>query len=372
MHEQTPLSLINIMRKKFKEVAKPHVDNEAATTSPNQPDGEPELDQAAAGNTPIVEPPTRTPKRKARRGGKRTGEVRQNSDEPPVDPPVLESSLAVAGAVQPQAHMTELQVEEIDISKGIQCRVRHCDKTIAEFAEQMRGGAEFPPITIFEVDGRRVLTDGHHRLLAARKAGLKSISANVHAGTYKEALRSSIQANAKLKLNFTNEDKRESVRQALAEFQSELSHREIAKLCCVSPGLVDTIVLEQKKVPTVGNTSTDAGAQASPGNGEEVIEPPREGADSEAAAEDSAESSNPASEQPAGEAQEAASATVRKPKNRPDAKPEAKLLARINKATPEICGEVALLLFTLGAKVRSKTELRAAFNTWLTDQVSEI
>ena len=359
------------MKNRTNTAVKSHTNTTTQIPSPTQPDGKPQLDQAAVGSTPTVEPPSGTLKPKARRGGQTTRAVRQPIEEPPVDLPIIEPAPAVSEAVQPQARLTELPVDEIDINLGIQCRVRHCDKTIAEFAEQMLAGAKFPPITVYEVEGCRVLTDGHHRLLAARKAGLNSISAKIWTGSHRDALRSSIGVNAKHKLNFNNKDKRKAVTMSLAELQSELSHRDIAKLCCVSPGLVDKIALEQKKVPTEGNTSTDAGAQASPGNGKEVVEPPREGADSEAAAEDSAESSNPASEQPADEAQEAASATKRNPKHSPDVKSEAKLLARIKKATPEICGEIALLLFTLGAKVDSKEELRGAFNKWLTDQVTE-
>ena len=241
------------MKNRTNTAVKSHTNTTTQIPSPTQPDGKPQLDQAAVGSTPTVEPPSGTLKPKARRGGQTTRAVRQPIEEPPVDLPIIEPAPAVSEAVQPQARLTELPVDEIDINLGIQCRVRHCDKTIAEFAEQMLAGAKFPPITVYEVEGCRVLTDGHHRLLAARKAGLKSISAKIWTGSHRDALRSSIQANAKLKLNFTNEDKRESVRQALAEFQSELSHREIAKLCCVSPGLVDKIALEQKKVPTEGS-----------------------------------------------------------------------------------------------------------------------
>lgn len=367
----TPLP-VKHMKKISKNATAPQQMSESKIVLNTQCNAVPQQDQGAAGSPAIAEPASFSAKPKARRSGKQAGQRRQPIEQAPIEPPVLEPAPAGTDPLQPDVQVAELPVDEIDISKGIQCRVRHCDATITEFAEQMLAGAKFPPITVYEVEGCRVLTDGHHRLLAARKAGLNSISANVHAGTYKEALRSSIQANAKLKLNFTNEDKRESVRQALAEFQSELSHRAIAKLCCVSPGLVDNIVLEQKKVPTVGSTSTDADAQASSDTGADAVESPSEEADPEANAKHAPERSAPASEQPTDEAQEAASATARKAKERPEAKPEAKLLARIKKATPEICGEIALLLFTLDAKVGSKTALRAAFNSWLTGQVSEI
>ena len=104
---------------------------------------------------------------------------------------------------------------------------------------------------MIEVDGQLVLADGHHRLFASQAAGKTTILAKVWQGTRRDALRWSIKLNARSKLNFTNEDKKRAVKLALDEFGDELSNRQIAHLCCVSPGLVDKI--KKATLPTVGS-----------------------------------------------------------------------------------------------------------------------
>jgi ParB-like chromosome segregation protein Spo0J len=61
----------------------------------------------------------------------------------------------------------------------------------------MQEGVALPPVTVV-VDGRVLwLADGFHRALAAEKLGLKNLEAEVHLGSKIDALRISLQANAK-------------------------------------------------------------------------------------------------------------------------------------------------------------------------------
>src|SRR5262249_8043073 len=127
----------------------------------------------------------------------------------------------------------------IPIDPGAQTRARVRARVIRDYAAAMteqlaEGHLRFPPVILF-TDGRDYwLGDGFHRVLAAQKAGLTEIAAEVRPGTQRDALLFGIAANSAHGLSRTNADKRKAVACLLADAEwSQWSDREIARRCRV-------------------------------------------------------------------------------------------------------------------------------------------
>lgn len=120
---------------------------------------------------------------------------------------------------------------------GTQVRVKTDDKKVAEYAADMLDGDKFPPVDLFHDGATYLMADGFHRALAASRNEFKDIESIVHKGTKSDALKFALSANAAHGLKRTNEDKRNAVAMALAEWPT-ISAREIAKMCGVSNEMV--------------------------------------------------------------------------------------------------------------------------------------
>jgi len=96
----------------------------------------------------------------------------------PKTPPeeTLEAKLTsdLAAAATRKVPLRKIVVKETTI----QPRIRTSERTIRDFARAMKAGAEFPPVVLAKVRGGEVvLIDGHHRVAAAKEAGLSHIGA---------------------------------------------------------------------------------------------------------------------------------------------------------------------------------------------------
>ena len=111
---------------------------------------------------------------------------------------------------------TKIDVAEVIANMAMLMRVKVDKKTVTEYARAMEGGAEFPPIVCFQVDGELILVDGFHRLGAYKKNGVEKIDADVRIGTLDEALMVAVRANAHEGLARTNADKEKAVKALLA------------------------------------------------------------------------------------------------------------------------------------------------------------
>ena len=76
-----------------------------------------------------------------------------------------------------------------------QSRAAVSGETVAEYADAMRDGATFPPITLFHDGSNYWLADGFHRVVASRRFGASEIAADVQIGTREDALWFAIGAN---------------------------------------------------------------------------------------------------------------------------------------------------------------------------------
>lgn len=109
-----------------------------------------------------------------------------------------------------------LKISQIVAENDTQSRVTTDETIVAEYAEQMKLGANFPPIEVVEDRrGKYYLTDGYHRLAAARLLGLALIGAVVRPGDLAEARWLACAANKAHGLRRTNADKRKAARAAL-------------------------------------------------------------------------------------------------------------------------------------------------------------
>jgi hypothetical protein len=149
-----------------------------------------------------------------------------------------------ANAVRPGWPVRDVETGAIIVDTGIQARVKLDPDTIADYAEAMASGVEFPPVIAFEdpETGKKHLADGFHRAGAAEKAGLHHIRAEIRPGTRRDAILFAVGANATHGLPRRNADKRRAVRMLLEDPEwVQWNSREIARQCGVSHTLVDNL-----------------------------------------------------------------------------------------------------------------------------------
>jgi hypothetical protein len=153
------------------------------------------------------------------------------------------------------AGITELRPVQIRTNGGTQARAGTDADTVADYAEQMREGAKFPPIIVY-FDGQAYwLADGFHRLAAHQRAfasGMVSIRAEVKAGTRRDAVLHAAGANASHGLKRTSADKRRAVAVLLEDEEwSKWSNNEIARRCGVSLDLVNRM---RREIPHLNDS----------------------------------------------------------------------------------------------------------------------
>jgi len=139
---------------------------------------------------------------------------------------------------------TSVPIESIRIDGGTQSRVRIDPETVADYADAMQGGAEFPPVIVYYDGNQYWLADGFHRLQAWVSAWPErtGIPAEVRQGDRREAVLHSVGANDAHGLRRTNEDKRRAVLRLLEDAEwGAWSDREIARRCNVSDKTVGQI-----------------------------------------------------------------------------------------------------------------------------------
>lgn len=125
--------------------------------------------------------------------------------------------------------------------ENLQTRVALDEQTVLDYAELYREDeTTLPPVEVMQVSatGEILLTDGFHRLEAARRAGRTRIRCNFSFGSLNDALRAALRANAAHGLRRTNADKRKALKMAWEHrhqlFGGDPSHDVLAEACGVS------------------------------------------------------------------------------------------------------------------------------------------
>ena len=157
-----------------------------------------------------------------------------------------------------------MAIEKIAIKdlerETLQTRVALSADTVEDYADAMRGKAKFPPVTVFaDADSDTLwLADGFHRVEAMLRRGDKRVKADVRAGTYADALKFALGANANHGLRRTNADKRHAVEMAWTHRRelwpradnADPSAAVLADACGISLATVNRFLAEVNPAPT--------------------------------------------------------------------------------------------------------------------------
>ena len=152
---------------------------------------------------------------------------------------------------------TRQNVLLVDIARDprLQPRAALDAETVEDYAARYAEGIELPPVTLFHDGATHWLADGNHRVVAAGRANLTAIPADVRQGTFRDALLFAAGANAGHGLRRTNADKRRAVEMLLTDVEcANWSDSEIGKHCSVDHKTVATV-----RIGILGN-SQDANA----------------------------------------------------------------------------------------------------------------
>lgn len=151
-----------------------------------------------------------------------------------------------------------LTISSIKMDEATQSRVLIDDDTVQSYAEDLRNGAIFPPITVFHDGECFYLADGFHRVEAMSQVGTDVVQADVREGTKRDALLYSVGANATNGLRRTNADKRKSVRMLLQDPEwASWSDVQIGNACGVSDKTVAKYRMSaSSEIPKIANSST--------------------------------------------------------------------------------------------------------------------
>lgn len=132
-----------------------------------------------------------------------------------------------------------IKISDIRADDRAQPRAMFDTELVAQYAEAMANGDEFPPVIVFHDGVDYFLADGFHRYRAAASLEWNEIDATVREGTLRDAILFSCSANAAHGWRRSNDDKRRAVLRLLNDSEwAKWSDREIARQCNVSQPFV--------------------------------------------------------------------------------------------------------------------------------------
>jgi len=138
---------------------------------------------------------------------------------------------------EPFPTLKDLPLDAIRLDGGTQPREKIDAETVREYAERIKAGDHFPPVQVYFDGTDHWLSDGFHRVHAAREAAKPTLQAEVWEGTRDEAFWMSLGANKTHGLPRSNADKERAVKAALRTRPGK-SNREIAEHVGVVEGTV--------------------------------------------------------------------------------------------------------------------------------------
>ena len=111
-------------------------------------------------------------------------------------PPVRPAGGGVPSTAAGPASREHLALADLDAGDCAHVRVDISKDTVSDYAELLKDGRRFPPITVFRTGGKLCVADGFHRVAAYVLAGRTHIEADVHEGDEQAALWFELGANA--------------------------------------------------------------------------------------------------------------------------------------------------------------------------------
>lgn len=170
-----------------------------------------------------------------------------------------------------------LGIDKIRVDGGTQSRAMLDEQTVKDYAEAMKAGDVFPPVSVCFDGTDYWLWDGFHRVAAACQNAQLTVLATIYQGTQKEAVLRACGANAKHGLRRTNADIRRAVERLLSDPEwASWSDREIARRCVCS----HTLVARMRPEILTGNVASERtyltrhGTQATMKTGKQTIPMP--------------------------------------------------------------------------------------------------
>ena len=91
-----------------------------------------------------------------------------------------------------------VKIEDITVDHAVNVsRPEGLDLTVlAQYAEAMDNGANFPPIVVFDDGAKKWLASGFHRLEAAKSIGWAEFEAEIRTGNKTDAIKFACSTNA--------------------------------------------------------------------------------------------------------------------------------------------------------------------------------
>jgi hypothetical protein len=141
---------------------------------------------------------------------------------------------------QPDAPL--LPLSSISVDWTINARAAMRRETTLDYAEALKAGARFPPVTVFFDGNAYWLADGFHRYVAYEIAGIVEIPVEIRLGTPRAAALYSASANGLHGLRPTRSDKRKAIIRMLEDPEwTRWSNERIAALCGAEPDTVEEL-----------------------------------------------------------------------------------------------------------------------------------
>lgn len=192
--------------------------------------------------------------RKARPGGGNLGEGLETQQR---------SALDYTSPAKVAYQVATLPLRVIKTDHEIQQRENLIDgAVVSDYAEALKSGAKFPPITVYYDGADHWLADGFHRVEAADEADLKTIAAEIRQGTKRDATLYACGANRDHGLRRSRADIRRAISTLVQDAEwGQLANRAIA----------DKVGCDHKTVASVrdellrwGNSPTEHSDQCAP------------------------------------------------------------------------------------------------------------
>jgi len=126
-----------------------------------------------------------------------------------------------------------IEISKIKANPDFMMRDKLDTKMVADYKERLTTILKSAPIMVYEVDGDYLLTDGFHRLAAARQLNMDTIPAIVHKGTFREAYAAACLANLQHGKPLTRPERKKAIRDYI-KLKVKLSNVAIAAAVGVS------------------------------------------------------------------------------------------------------------------------------------------
>jgi len=146
----------------------------------------------------------------------------------------------LAAMQQPDA--PSLPLSSIRVDWTINARAAMRRETALEYADALKAGAKFPPVTVFFDGSTYWLADGFHRYVAYEIAGMAAIPVEIRLGTPRAAALYGAAANGLHGLRPTRSDRRKAIIRLLRDPEwTRWSNQKIAVLCGAEPDTVSEL-----------------------------------------------------------------------------------------------------------------------------------